>query len=145
MIDTETRWLNERDISRLSGLPGPLVAELVPHLPTPEVGGYSTDAEVYTEDSVHRARLAALLLRCGIRLRYIRMAMDPAQTSEQLKDACERWELLESTPKQPTPQLPAPTPAVPGSALLTAALIGYLAAAALILACLLATAYLVHG
>jgi hypothetical protein len=144
MIDTETRWLTERDIARLSGLPGPLIAELIPHLPTPDAGGYSTDAEVYTEDSVHRARLAAMLLRSGIRLRYIRIAMDQPQTSEQLKDACERWDLLEFTPKQPAPRLQALTPAVPGSALLTAALIGYLAAAALILTCLFVTTYLVH-
>lgn len=106
---TETRWFTERDISHLSGLPGPLVAELLPRPPAPDAAGYTAVAEVYDEASIYRARLALMLLRAGIRLRYIRLVMHQPQTTEQLKDACEQWEHSE-TATSPHPHPPALTP-----------------------------------
>jgi hypothetical protein len=101
---TEFDWLCESDVAHRSGLPGPLVEELIPRLPTP-LGVDYNGAEVYDEDSVYRARLAVLMLSRGIRLRFVRLAMGNPMTLAELKQACQRWAAIPEkaqVPQQPT-------------------------------------------
>lgn len=86
------QWLNEWEVAELSGLPGPLVAELLPHLPT--LQDYCTHAELYDADSVYKARMAVLMMRCGIRMRYIRAAMAAPVAREHTAWCARQWEAL---------------------------------------------------
>jgi hypothetical protein len=45
----------------------------LPHLPSPD--GYSCSAERFDGDSLYKARMAVLMMRCGIRMKYIRAAL----------------------------------------------------------------------
>ena len=57
----------------MSGLPRPLVFDLLPRLPSAQA--YSPAAELYDADSIYRARIAVQMLRVGLRLNDIRAAL----------------------------------------------------------------------
>jgi hypothetical protein len=87
------RWLNEWAVAELSGLPGPLVAELLPCLPT--LQDYCAHNELYDADSVYKARMAVLMMRCGIRMSYIRAAMAEPVAREDMAWCSRQWEALD--------------------------------------------------
>src|SRR5690625_409023 len=80
---TTTAQLSELDVARLSGLPGPLVHELVPHEP-PDTDDYHCGAKVYPQGSVELAKAAGDLLSHGVRFPVIRAVMQhPAPPAGQ--------------------------------------------------------------
>jgi hypothetical protein len=86
-MGSTARWLNEREVAARSGLPGPLVAELLPQLPVPPGIAYDRTAALYTADSVIKAQIAVYMLAAGIRCRYIRAAMfEPASPAQLERD-----------------------------------------------------------
>ena len=106
ITDSDIVWYSELDIVAKTGLPGPLVADLLPRLPTPP-GGYSNRAQVYDPDSIQRALLVIQMLRVGIRLRFIHMVMAHPMTAEQITDGIAEWTAL------PDYRQPDPPPATP--------------------------------
>jgi len=72
------------ETSRLSGLPGPLVHELIAPQPAHD-DRYHRQAEVYTEHSVRQAEAAVELLAAGIRFPLIRAALDDPATIAALE------------------------------------------------------------
>lgn len=95
-------WVSEREIAARTGLPGPMIAALLPHLPTPP-NGYSSSQPLYTSDSMQRARLASLMLRTGIRTQLIQTAVGELLTPEQLATAIARWTPLADKADPPPP------------------------------------------
>ncbi|EUA17281.1 MULTISPECIES: hypothetical protein [Mycobacterium] len=87
-------WLSEVEVAARSGLPGPLVAELLPQLPTPPQIGYDRTAAVYTADAVLKAQIAVLILDFGIRYRYVRAAVLQPRSTAQLRESLEVWQQL---------------------------------------------------
>ena len=81
--DTFEDWICEKDIVRLTGLPGPLVSELLPRLPS--LDDYSTAAAVYHPDSIYRAQIAVSLLHAGIRMPLIRASVSEPLSHEDLR------------------------------------------------------------
>ncbi|MDX1886837.1 hypothetical protein [Mycolicibacterium sp. 120270] len=106
-MNTRSDWLCERDVAQRSGLPGPLVADLLPRLPTPIDVDYTDTAQVYDEDSAYRARLAVHMLHNGIRLRFIRLAVREPMTLAELKRACQQWATMPTKAHQPVQPLGA--------------------------------------
>jgi hypothetical protein len=82
---------SEDDVAALSGLPGPLVSELLSRPHGPGDRGYGRDAEVYTAESVLQARIAVCMLDHGVRYRYIRAAMRASSSVSDLEAALEIW------------------------------------------------------
>lgn len=101
--DLDVQWYCESDIVAHTGLPGPLVAELLPRLPTLP-GEYNTAAKVYDADTFDRALLVTQMLRAGVRLRFIRIAIAQPMTADQLSASIAEWT---------APQTPAPAASHP--------------------------------
>jgi hypothetical protein len=93
------RWLNEQEVAELSGLPGPLVEDdLLPRLPTPPDIAYHRGAQVYTAESVVKARIAAYMLAFGIRYRYISAGMREPLSDTQLERVLGIWRHIHHSP-----------------------------------------------
>lgn len=105
ITDRDAQWYSELDIVAKTGLPGPLIADLLPRLPTPS-GVYSNCAQVYDTDSVQRARLVLQMLRVGVRLRFIRMVMAQPMTADQITDGIAEWAALPDHHTAPAPVTP---------------------------------------
>lgn len=104
--DVDDRWYSERDIVAQTGLAGPIVADLLPHLPT-QADDYSTHARVYAADSIERARLADQMLRVGVRRHYIRAAIAEPMTADQIANGLAVWTALaDSQPTNATTSTP---------------------------------------
>ncbi|WP_139803391.1 hypothetical protein [Mycobacterium avium] len=84
-------WLSEQEVAARSGLPGPLVAELLPRLPTPGDIAYDRTAALYTADSVLKAQIATCMLEFGVRYRYIRAAMFEPLSTAELEEVLGMW------------------------------------------------------
>jgi hypothetical protein len=100
--DAPAQWVSEWEIATRTGLPGPLIAALLPHLPTPP-NGYSASQPLYTADSIQRAQLAALMLRAGIRKPFIKGAVAEPLTPERLAIAITEWTPLADAADPPQP------------------------------------------
>jgi hypothetical protein len=82
---------NEDEVATLSGLPGPLVSELLPRQPGSTDRAYDRGAEVYTAESVLQARIAVCMLDHGVRYCYIRAAMRNPHSAADLDATLKVW------------------------------------------------------
>jgi hypothetical protein len=86
-----TRWLSEDEVADLTGLPGPLVAELLPRLPSPPGISYDRTAEMYPFESVLKAQIAVYMLEFGVRYPYIRAGMLEVLSTAELGQLLATW------------------------------------------------------
>jgi len=110
ITDDDAWCYTERDITAQTGLPGPYVADLLPHRPTPP-GEYYTTTPLYGTNSIELAQLANQMLRVGVRRHYIRSAVTQPMTADQIARGIAAWTALADGQPDRTapPALPAPT------------------------------------
>ncbi|MCT7371946.1 hypothetical protein [Mycolicibacterium llatzerense] len=103
----DVQCYTERDITAKTGLPGPYVADLLPHRSTPP-GEYCITTPLYGTNSIELAQLANQMLRVGVRRHYIRSAVAQPMTADQIARGIAAWTALADGQPDPTAP-PAPT------------------------------------
>ncbi|MFV8233992.1 hypothetical protein [Mycolicibacterium fortuitum] len=102
MTITATAPLTELDVMRKSGLPGPLIRDLLPRLESDMA--YHTSAPVYGAESVDRACIARDMIAAGIRYDLVRFCAKEPISVDELADVRARWaQVRKKFPQQPGP------------------------------------------
>lgn len=108
MTITATAPLTELDVMRESGLPGPLIRDLLPRLKSDTA--YHTSAPAYSAESVDRACIARDMIAAGIRYDLVRFCAKEPISGDELADMRARWaQVRRRFPQQPTGPQPAAT------------------------------------
>lgn len=81
-----TEWLSEQQVSERSGLPGPLVAVLIPRRNEGTGEHYHRDALLYPGHAVYAAQTAQILLAAGVRVPLVRAAAGERITAEHVAE-----------------------------------------------------------
>lgn len=106
MTITATAPLTELDVIRESGLPGPLIRDLLPRLESDMA--YHTNAPVYSAESVDRACIARDMIAAGIRYDLVRFCAKEPISGDDLADMRARWaQVRKKFPQQPSRPLTA--------------------------------------
>lgn len=84
--------LSEDQVAAASGLTGPLVSILIPR------AAYSSEAALYDEVGLWRAKVAKMLLEHGIRMNYVQVAMREPLSCGQLRATLEAFPSPRSAP-----------------------------------------------
>lgn len=114
----------EHEVAARVGLPGPIIAELIP--PAGPAPSGPAEARRFGEADVIRAQVAALMLAYGVRWQWVHTAMQNTPTHpDALRAALDFWTDVVPSPHNPR-NWPLPATALATALMVLALLVGIL-------------------